>query len=141
MTQDYTTINNPRFLFRAEMHQPFPDWVVSQAMPEAGEFTKKAASAFADPKRRLLPICSKSAAFHSAINIFAKPDAHETDEQAVAPKQAPPSRLRQNNAAGASSHNVSARTDLNQSGTSAVSAGPRSRAARSREARLAKNGR
>ena len=77
MTQDYTTLNNPRFLFRAEMHQPFPDWVVSQAMPEAGEFSKKAASAFADPKRRLLPICSKSAAFHSAINIFAKPDEYD----------------------------------------------------------------
>jgi hypothetical protein len=71
---DYTTLNNPRFMFRAEMHRPFPDWVVSEAMPEAADFLSKSAAAFADPQRRLLPICSKSAAFHSAINIFAQPD-------------------------------------------------------------------
>lgn len=74
MTNDYTTSSNPRFMFRAEMHCPFPDWVVEQPMPGAADFAKKASTAFADQRRRLLPICTKSATFHSAINIFANPE-------------------------------------------------------------------
>ena len=72
MAEDYTTLNNPKFLYLAEMHHPFPDWVASAPVPTGAEFEKKAASAFADVERRLLPISTKSATFHSAINVFAK---------------------------------------------------------------------
>ena len=41
MTQDYTSMNNPRFLYLAALHQPFPDWVVKEAMPESDEFLPK----------------------------------------------------------------------------------------------------
>jgi hypothetical protein len=56
------------------MHKPFPSWIADAPMPEAAEFVKRANTAFADPERRLLPICTKAAAFHSAIQIFAEPD-------------------------------------------------------------------
>ena len=79
MTEDFTSMNNPKFLYLAEMHQPFPDWVVKEAMPEKADFEKKSSTAFADPKRRLLPICTKSAAFHSAINMFARPDDYDEE--------------------------------------------------------------
>ena len=78
-TQDFTTMNNPRFLYLAELHHPFPDWVVKQAMPDADDFEKKASAAFADPKRRLLPIATKSAAFHSAIDSFAQADKYDEE--------------------------------------------------------------
>lgn len=78
MSEDFTSLNNPRFLYRAGLHHPFPDWVASEAMPEKADFAEKTAAAFADPARRLLPICTPSAAFHSAINMFACPD--EFDE-------------------------------------------------------------
>jgi hypothetical protein len=81
MSEDFTSINNPRFLYKAGLHHPFPDWVASEPMPEKSDFEKKAATAFADPSRRLLPICTASAAFHSAINIFACPD--DFDEGAM----------------------------------------------------------
>tara|TARA_R110002110_G_scaffold8326_13_gene41929 strand:- start:2200 stop:3267 length:1068 start_codon:yes stop_codon:yes gene_type:complete len=74
MAEDFTTINNPRFLYLAELSHPFPDWVVSEPIPAKSAFEKKAAAAFADVHRRLLPISTKSAAFHSAINIFAHMD-------------------------------------------------------------------
>lgn len=75
--RDFSTLNNPRFLYRAEMHHPFPDWVASEPMPDATEFEKKASAAFADTKRRLLPICTKSATFHSALNVFARLDNYD----------------------------------------------------------------
>lgn len=71
MTQDYTTISNPKSLYRAELHHPFPEWVASSPLPESQEFEKKAAVAFADRERRLLPICDKISTFHSAIDLFA----------------------------------------------------------------------
>lgn len=74
MSEDFTSLNNPRFLYRAGLRHPFPDWVAAEPMPEKADFEKKAAAAFADPARRLLPICTPSAAFHSALNIFARPD-------------------------------------------------------------------
>lgn len=40
-------------------------------MPLQEEFTKKASAAFADVHNRLLPIASKEATFHSALNVFA----------------------------------------------------------------------
>lgn len=72
MSEDFTSMNNPRFLYQAGLHHPFPDWVAAESMPEKADFEKKAAAAFADPARRLLPICTPSAAFHSAINVFAR---------------------------------------------------------------------
>lgn len=71
MSQDYTTSNNPKFLFYAELHHPFPDWVVAQPIPKASDFEKMASTAFADMKRRLLPVCTKEATFHSALNYMA----------------------------------------------------------------------
>lgn len=71
MMRDFTTTSNPRYLYQAALHHPFPEWVANEPMPSAVEFEKKAATAFADPARRLLPISSRSAAFHSAINAFA----------------------------------------------------------------------
>lgn len=73
--QDFTTQGNPSYLFFAGSRLPFPEWVQNEKMPAAADFEKKASTAFADPQRRLLPICTKSAAFHSAINAFADPDA------------------------------------------------------------------
>ncbi len=75
MPHDFTEMNNPKFLFRAALHHPFPDWVASEAMPVKADFVEKAAAAFADPERRLFPICSPTAAFHSALNMFAEPDS------------------------------------------------------------------
>lgn len=71
MTTDFTTENNPRYLYLAELHRPFPDWVSQKPIPSKDDFTKKASAAFADPQRRLLPINTPEAAFHSAINLFA----------------------------------------------------------------------
>jgi hypothetical protein len=70
--QDYTTLNNPKFLFFAELNHPFPDWVAAAPMPKTGDFEKMASTAFADQKRRLLPISSKEAAFHSALDYMAR---------------------------------------------------------------------
>lgn len=72
-------MSNPTFLYRAALHSPFPSWVVEQPMPESGEFEKKSSAAFADPDRRLLPIASKSAAFHSAINAFADAESYSAE--------------------------------------------------------------
>jgi len=74
MSSDFTTMNNPRFLYLAELHHPLPNWVVQEPIPDKASFEKKAAAAFADVHRRLLPISTKSAAFHSALNIFAHMD-------------------------------------------------------------------
>lgn len=75
MTQDFTTYSTPpKYLFRAELHAPFPDWVVAEPMPTADQFSKQASIAFADQARRLLPISTKSATFHSALHIFANPN-------------------------------------------------------------------
>lgn len=71
MAQDYTTTNNPRFLYFAELHRPFPDWAANVPLPTAESFEKCAAAAFADPERRLLPIRDKVCTFHSAIDLFA----------------------------------------------------------------------
>lgn len=71
MVADFTTANNPRFLHFAEVQRPFPDWVANAPLPSAAEFEKCAASAFADRGRRLLPILSKEATFHSALDLFA----------------------------------------------------------------------
>lgn len=72
--QDFTTSGNPTYLFQAELHHPFPDWVVSKPIPEAGDFAKSASAAFADPARRLLPLTDPVSTFHSAINLFAQMD-------------------------------------------------------------------
>lgn len=79
MSNDFTTMNNPGFLYRAALLRPFPEWVENSPMPQKEEFEKKASTAFADPARRLLPICTKTAAFHSALNILAHPDNFDTD--------------------------------------------------------------
>jgi hypothetical protein len=71
MAQDYTTLNNPKFLYLAEMHRPFPEWAANAPLPTAESFEKCAAAAFADPERRLLPIRDKVSTFHSAIDLFA----------------------------------------------------------------------
>lgn len=71
MAHDFTTDPNPRYLYVAELHHPFPAWVANAAVPSAENFSKKASAAFADPARRLLPISDKVSAFHSAINLFA----------------------------------------------------------------------
>ncbi len=71
MAQDYTTLNNPRFLYFAEMHRPFPDWAANAPLPNAESFEKCASAAFADPERRLLPIRDKVCTFHSALDLFA----------------------------------------------------------------------
>ena len=81
MPADFTTMNTPRFLYRACMQHPFPDWVASVAVPEQADFEKKASAAFADPVRRLLPICTKEAAFYSALNLFAHPE--DFDDEAI----------------------------------------------------------
>lgn len=73
MATDFTSDPNPRYLYVAELHHPFPDWVANAPVPSASQFTKKANAAFADPDRRLLPISDAVATFHSAINLFAKP--------------------------------------------------------------------
>lgn len=72
--EDFTTLNNPRFLYTADLHEPYPDWVASQPIPTQEEFSKQASAAFADPARRLLPIGSKLATFYSALNVFAHCD-------------------------------------------------------------------
>lgn len=69
--QDYTTLNNPKFLYFAEMQHPFPDWAANAALPTAESFEKCASAAFADPERRLLPVRDKVCTFHSAIDLFA----------------------------------------------------------------------
>lgn len=79
MTQDYTTLNNPRFLYFAELHRPFPDWAANVPLPTADSFEKCASVAFADPARRLLPIRDKVSTFHSAINLFADVEAFPSD--------------------------------------------------------------
>ncbi len=71
MAHDFTTDPNPRYLYVAELHHPFPDWVANSPVPSKAQFEKKASTAFADPARRLLPIADKVATFHSAINLFA----------------------------------------------------------------------
>lgn len=83
MKQDYTTSNNPRFLYFAEMHLPVPAWVSKEPMPTASAFEKCAAAAFADQTRRLLPIRDKLSAFHSALEVFSNMDsyAEETFER------------------------------------------------------------
>jgi hypothetical protein len=78
-TSDFTGLNNPKFLYRAELHHPFPDWVAKEPMPEKEDFVKMARAAFADPEGRRLPICTKLATFHSAINIFAHMDDFASD--------------------------------------------------------------
>lgn len=77
MPSDYTTDQNPRYLYVAELHHPFPDWVANAPIPVAEQFSKKASAAFADTQRRLLPIADKISTFHSAINLFA--DAQNFD--------------------------------------------------------------
>lgn len=71
MPNDFTTDQNPRYLYVAELHHPFPAWVANAPIPDASQFTKKASAAFADSERRLLPIADKVSTFHSAINLFA----------------------------------------------------------------------
>lgn len=73
MSEDFTSMNNPRFLYRAGLKHPFPDWVANEPMPAKEDFLNKSAAAFADPARRLLPICTPQAAFHSALNLMACP--------------------------------------------------------------------
>lgn len=71
MPQDFTTDPNPRYLYVAELHHPFPEWVANAPVPSADQFTKKSSAAFADPSRRLLPIADKVSTFHSVINLLA----------------------------------------------------------------------
>jgi hypothetical protein len=71
MPQDFTTDPNPRYLYVAELHHPFPEWVANAPVPSADQFTKKSNAAFADPSRRLLPIADKVSTFHSVINLLA----------------------------------------------------------------------
>ena len=71
MAKDYTTLSNPRSLYFAETHRPFPEWAANAPLPTAESFEKCAAAAFADPERRLLPIRDKVSTFHSAIDLFA----------------------------------------------------------------------
>jgi hypothetical protein len=79
MVADFTTANNPRFLHFAEVQRPFPDWVANAPIPSADEFEKCAASAFADRGRRLLPILSKEATFHSALDLFAHVEDYDAE--------------------------------------------------------------
>lgn len=79
MASDFTTANNPRFLYFAELHRPFPQWIVESAIPSAEQFSKKASAAFADPVRRLLPVTDKVATFHSALDLFAHADDYTED--------------------------------------------------------------
>lgn len=79
MTQDFTTMTTPRFLYLAELNRPLPAWVANAPMPQKEDFVKKAATAFADVHRRLLPIATKSATFHSALNIFAHMDDYSDE--------------------------------------------------------------
>ena len=79
MVADFTTSNNPQFLHFAEVQRPFPDWVASAPIPAAEEFQKCSASAFADRGRRLLPILSKEATFHSALDLFAHVEDYEPE--------------------------------------------------------------
>jgi hypothetical protein len=78
-TRDFTTMTNPRFLYLADQYRPFPDWVVEEPMPDASQFQKCASVAFADPAHRLLPIATKSAAFHSMLNCMAYLDHYGED--------------------------------------------------------------
>lgn len=71
MPNDFTTDPNPRYLYVAELHHPFPAWVANAPIPSADQFAKKANAAFADSARRLLPIADSVSTFHSAINLFA----------------------------------------------------------------------
>jgi len=71
MPNDFTTDPNPRYLYVAELHHPFPAWVANAPIPSSEQFAKKANAAFADPERRLLPIADSVSTFHSAINLFA----------------------------------------------------------------------
>lgn len=79
MANDFTTENNPRYLYIAELHRPFPEWVANAPIPSASSLEKKAAAAFADPARRLLPITDNVATFLSAINLFAEPANFSAD--------------------------------------------------------------
>ena len=72
MENDFTTDPNPRYLYIAELHHPFPAWVANAPVPSASQFEKKASAAFADSARRLLPVVDKVSTFHSAINLFAE---------------------------------------------------------------------
>lgn len=74
MNEDFTVMHNPQFLYRAGLHHPFPDWVANEPIPSAEDFVEKSAAAFADPGRRLLPICTPNAAFHSMLNVMAHPE-------------------------------------------------------------------
>ncbi len=79
MAQDYTTLNNPRFLYFAELNHPFPAWVSASPLPTTDQFEKCASTAFADQSRRLLPIRDKVSTFHSALNVFAHLDEFSED--------------------------------------------------------------
>jgi hypothetical protein len=77
--QDYTTLNNPRYLYFAELHRPFPNWVANTPTPNWEDFEKCASAAFADPDRRLLPIRDKVSTFHSAVDLFANVADYSSD--------------------------------------------------------------
>ena len=72
MAKDYTTDHNPTYLYLADLHCPFPAWISESPVPENGTFEKKASTAFADPKNRLLPITDRLSTFYSALNVMAK---------------------------------------------------------------------
>lgn len=76
-TEDFTKSSQQRSLYLAHLHHPFPGWVSASPVPSAADFTKKAAAAFADPQRRLLPICDNVSTFHSAIDYFANSDKYD----------------------------------------------------------------
>ena len=78
MAKDYTTDHNPTYLYYADLHCPFPEWISGKPVPENGAFEKKASAAFADVRRRLLPITDKVSAFYSALNVMA--NSEEFDE-------------------------------------------------------------
>lgn len=77
--EDFTQMKNPWFLYRAELESPFPEWVANAPLPEREDFSKQASTAFADPENRLLPISTKEAAFHSAIEVFARCEEYSDD--------------------------------------------------------------
>lgn len=77
--QDYTTKGNPTHIYKAAMHHPFPDWVAEKPMPTGADFEKAASAAFADPARRLLPLTTPEATFHSAIDLFANIEHYGAD--------------------------------------------------------------
>jgi len=77
--KDFTTDNNPKYLYLAGLHHPFPEWVSSVQVPSQESFEKMASTAFGDPERRLLPVSDRVATFHSALNVFANMEDY-TDE-------------------------------------------------------------